>query len=240
MNEHNDMDFDDERIEHAVRNTEVLRAPKQILSTFGTTNIYYYLVTEPSYTDLYKEDEEETVIREGRVITQRPRVVTPSYLINIEGFSDYAKRYVEMLIREHGPHVPGLFYGYRNEPKEMNIVSSDLKSVVYKLEDQIEKEGDKLTTIVKGVDELWDVSLLKFIFEMTSNSVGSNMYELGSRGLLNMDNSGVPMDARLSIEHLFDLVQKGDLEPSALKMEIDRWDLFPEYEDRFFRLFGKR
>ncbi len=239
MEERNEMGFDDERIEDAVRNTEVLRSPKQTLSTFGSTNIYYYLVTEPSYRD-FVEGEEETVVREGRVITQRPRVVTPSYLVNIEGFSDYAKRYVEMLVREHGPHVPGLFYGYKNEPKEMNIVSSDLNSVVHKLEDQIEKEGDKLTTIVKGVDDLWDVSLLKFIFEMTSNSVGSNMYELGSRGLLNMDKRGIPMDARLSIEHLFELVKKGDLEPSALKLEIDRWDLFPEYEDRFFRLFGKK
>jgi len=232
------MDFNDEQIEYAVQNTEVLRSPKQMLSTFGTTNIYYFLLTEPSYKELI-EGEEETVIREGRVVTQQPRVVTPSYLINLEGFSDHARRYIELLIKDYGPSVPGLFYGYKNEPRQTNIVSSDIVSVVQKLNEQIDKEGKLLTAIIRGVDELWDVSLLKFIFEITSNSLGNNIYEMGSRGLLDTDQSGVPYDARLSIEHLFDLVRKGDLEPSALKLELDRWGIFSEYQDRFFRFFRR-
>ncbi|MEE8471287.1 MAG: hypothetical protein V3S51_08155, partial [Dehalococcoidia bacterium] len=96
-----------------------------------------------------------------------------------------------------------------------------------------------LATIIKGVDELWDVSLLKFIFDVTRYSLGSNLSELDKRGLLNIDRSGVPMDARLSIEHLFALVSKGDLDPSELKMELDRWNLFAEYEDRFLRQFRR-
>ncbi|MEE8471082.1 MAG: hypothetical protein V3S51_07115, partial [Dehalococcoidia bacterium] len=131
----------DERIEHAIRHTAVLRPPKQALATFGTTNIYYYLVTEPSYRDLV-DGPDETVVREGRVVSERPRVVTPSYLVNVDGFSKHARRYIEMMIQEQGPHVPGLFYGYKNEPKGMNIVSSDLDSVVRKLDEKIDKEGD--------------------------------------------------------------------------------------------------
>lgn len=232
------MNSDDERIEYAINYTEVLRSPKQTLATFGTTNIYYYLVTEPSYSDLAK-GEDETVVREGRVLAERPRVVTPSYLVNVEGFSEHAKRYLGMIIQEYGPNSPGLFYGYKNEPKEMNIVSSDMRSVVCRLEEEIDKEGNPLTTIIKGVDELWDVSLLKFISDMTRHSLGSNVFELGRRGLLDIDRSGIPLDARRSIEHLFGLVKKGELEPSALKMELDRWSLFEEYEDRFLGLFGK-
>ncbi len=230
------MNLDDERIEYAVSHTEILRPPRQTLSTFGATNIYYYLVTEPSYRD-FGEGEGETVVREGRVLAERPRVVTPAYLVNMEGFGEHAKRYLEMVTREHGPHAPGIFYGYRNEPKEMNIVSSDMSTVVRKLEEEIDKEGGPLTTIIKGVDELWDVSLLKFIFDMTSYSLGSNVIELGRRGLLDVDRSGIPLDARRSIERLFSLVKKGELEPSALKMELERWGLFEEYEDRFLWLF---
>jgi hypothetical protein len=77
-----EMNSDDERIAYAINNTEVLRSPRQTLATFGTTNIYYYLVTEPSYGELVKE-EDETVVREGRVLAERPRVVTPSYLVNV-------------------------------------------------------------------------------------------------------------------------------------------------------------
>lgn len=228
----------DERIADAVNNTVVLHPPKQMLATFGTTNIHYYLLTEPSYKE-FGEGEGETVVREGRVISQRPRVVTPVYLGNIEGFSEHAKKYLEMIVREHGPHAPGIFYGYKNEHMETNIVPNDMRSVVQKLEEEIKKEGSPLTTIIKGVDELWDVSLMKFIFDMTRESLGENALELGRRGLLDIDRSGIPMDARLSIEQLFDLAKKGELSPSDLKTELDRWNLFEEYEDRFFWLFRK-
>ena len=88
------MNLKDERIREAVKHTEILRLPKQSLASFGVTNIYYYLVTEPSYTDLVN-DVNETVIREGRVIAEKPKVVTPYYLSRIEGFSSEAKRYFE-------------------------------------------------------------------------------------------------------------------------------------------------
>jgi len=231
------MSDESERVEYAVSRTEVLRPPKQMLATFGTTNIYYYLVTEPSYAE-FSGGEEETVVREGRVLAERPRVVTPAYLRNVEGFSEHARAYLDMVAREHGPSMPGLFYGYRNEPKETHIVSSGMVSVVRRLEEQIDKEGDPLTAIVRGVDELWDVSLMKFIFDLTRNSVSGNVFELGARGLLDVDRSGVPLEARGAIEKAFSLVKKGELDPSALKMELDRWGIFEEYEDRFFRLFG--
>ena len=78
------MDIDDEKIKYAVDHTEILRSPKQSLSTFGTTNIYYYLVTEPAYSELVK-NATETVIREGRVFAERPRIVTPFYLVRLQG-----------------------------------------------------------------------------------------------------------------------------------------------------------
>jgi hypothetical protein len=215
-----------------------LRPPRQTLSTFGTTNIYYYLLTEPSYKGVVG-GEEETVVREGRVRAEKPKVVTPYYLFNVEGFSDHAKHYLKMVAKEYGPHTPGLFYGYKNEPKELNIVTSDMESVVRKLADKIDKEGDQLATIIKGVDELWDVSILKFIFDMTRYSLDSNIQELGRRGLLEVDSRGIPRDARQTIERLFAYVEGGELDPSALKSELDRWGLFGEYEDRFLRLFKK-
>jgi len=52
------------------------------------------------------------------------------------------------------------------------------------------------------------------------------------------DSNGVPWSQTI-IEHLFDEVKKGELDPSVLKMELDRWGIFKEYENRFFRLFGK-
>jgi hypothetical protein len=233
------MDINDERIREAVKHTETLRLPKQSLATFGTTNIYYYLVTEPAYKELMK-NVSETVIREGRVVAQRPRVVTPYYLSRLQGFSTEAKRYFDTLTRQQGADAPGLFYSYRNEPKELTIVSDSLCSVVAKLNAEIDKRGDPLTSIIKGEDELWDVSLLKFIYEITRSSIQDNLWQMRSRGLLNVDSSGVPADARVRIEELFRKVTTGQAEPGKLKEELDRWGLFEEYEDRFFALFGTK
>lgn len=233
------MEIDDARIQAAVQNTEILRAPKKHLSTFGTTNIYYYLVTEPAYAE-FVQDAVETVIREGKIITERPRIVTPYYLSRLEGFSADAKRYFEMLIKTYGSHAPGLLYAYKNEPKELNIVSDSLSSVVNKLNAEIDKRGDPLTTIIKGEDELWDVSLLKFIYEMTRSSLPDNIGQLQARGLLNTDESGIPADVRMRIEAFFEMASRGEIEPRKLKEELDRWGLFEEYEDRFFTLFHSR
>ena len=232
------MDIDDERIQQAVKHTEILRPPKQSLSTFGTTNIHYYLVTEPVYTEVEK-NVSETVVREGRVTTQRPRIVTPYYLSQLEGFSPDAKRYFDALIKAHGPDAPGLLYIYKNEPKELTIVSDNLLSVVDKLSSEIDKRGDPLTSIIKGEDELWDVSLMKFIYEITRRSLRNNLLQLRGRGLLDVDSGGIPVDARQRIDELFGRVLEGEYEPSELKKELDRWGLFEEYEDRFFNIFKK-
>ena len=233
------MSIGDDRIKYAIEHTEILRLPKRSLSTFGTTNIYYYLLTEPSYKELTR-DVNETVVREGRVIAEKPRIVTPYYLSRLEGFSFEARSYLDALFRAHGPDAPGLFYTYRNEPKELNIVSDHWHSVVDKLNAEIDKRGDPLASIIKGVDELWDVSLLKFIYELARSSLPHHLSQMGSRGLLNIDPSGVPVDARLRIEGLFTEVIKGDYDPNELKRELDRWNLFTEYEDRFFAIFRKR
>lgn len=229
----------DDKILDAVRQTEIIRPPKQTLATFGITNIYYYLLSEPIYTELDNRTP-ETVIREGRVIAQRPRVVTPYYLSRLEGFSADARRYFEMLLQEQGGNTPGIYYTYKNEPKEMNIVSDPVTAVVDKLNTDIDTRGDPLASIIKGKDELWDVSLMKFIYEVTRSSIGSNVRDFGSRGLLHMDRHGIPGEARMRIEQLFHKAEAGEVEPRELKDELDRWDVFEEYQDRFLGLFRKK
>jgi len=233
------MKIDDERIEDAVRHTEILRLPKQSLATFGTTNIGYYLVTEPIYGEVTKESN-ETVIREGRVIAERPRIVTPYYMSQLEGFSEDARRYFNTLIQKYGADTPGLFYTYRNEPGKLTIVTEELKAVVDRLNSDIDRHGDPMMTIIKGQDELWDVSLMRFIYEITSSSMQSNISQLMSRGLLDIDGSGVPMDARMRIEELFTRLIRGEINPNEVKGELERWNLFEEYQDRFFNVLRRR
>jgi hypothetical protein len=221
----------DERIQYAIEHTEVLRAPAQRLSTFGSTNIYYYLVTELV--------EWVNVVREGRVIAAKPKIVTPSYLINLEGFSPQAKRFIEMMA-ERDPHEPGIFYTYKNEPREMNVASEPVGTILDKINRRIDSQRDPLTAIIKGVEGLWDVSLLKFTYELTRRSVQGNVAELERSGLLHIDSAGVPRDARNHIEELFEKTERDQSWASELIAELRRWNLFQEYQDRFLSLFRKR
>lgn len=228
----------EERIRYAIEHTELVRMPRQALATFGISDIRYYLLTQPVYAEIC-EGPAETVVREGRVIAERPRIVTPYYLINLfQGF-EHGREYAEYVLRTFGANEPGLLYRYRNEPAAMNILSSPMESVIENISHEIDSCGDPLTTIIKGVDELWDISLMKFIHDITRESLGSNVMEMGRHGMLGMER-GIPRHARYLIEQLFREAAGERSRISELETELRRWGLFGEYEDRFLDLFRRR
>ncbi|MBF8299469.1 MAG: hypothetical protein HW397_518 [Dehalococcoidia bacterium] len=235
------MDHADLEIIHALENTHVRRPPRQRLSSFGDTTVRYYLVSEPAYV-LESHAESETVVREGTVTAQRPAIVTPAYMLHLEGFGAEAKRSLEYLGRLYGPGCPGLMYTYKNEVLDPSIVKGKVEAVAGRIAKDLDRNGKDLAAVIVGVDNLWDVSLLKFIYELTASAFQSNVAELQQHGLLRPDPvAGIPQGALQTIETLFRSVEFGGTNPAELKMELDRWDLFPRYEDRFLSLFrGKR
>ena len=217
----------------------MVRPPRQALATFGTTVIRYYLVAEPVYADLdLPGRKDEAVVREGVVRSERPRVVTPYYLMRHEGFTDNATDYLQEMSRRHGSDAPGLLYTYRNEPAETSIVAGPAADVARRISERLDKEQRGLEAVIRGVDDLWDVSVMKFIYELTNASVQSNASELYQHGLLEVEG-GVPRDARQRIEWLLKEAQRGHVDPAEVHRELLRWDLFDEYQDRFLRLFGR-
>jgi hypothetical protein len=231
----------DARIEDAVRHTRVVRPPQQALATFGQTIIKYHLISRPVYADLdvSSGQPDETVVRDGIVRADRPQVVTPYYLSRLEGFSENASRYLQYLMREYGPGAPGLLYTYKNEPAGMSFVSGKAEEVAARLMESLDREQRSLEAVIHGVDELWDVSLMKFIFELTNSSARSNFNELHNMGLLE-SRGGIPEDARRRIEWMLDQARRGELDPSVVHRELERWGVFDEYEDRFLSLFRGR
>jgi len=240
----------DERIRYAFEHTEILRRPKQLISTFGSSVIHYYVLTEPVYSEFTK-DNLETVVREGKVSWYQPKLLTPTYMFRIEGFSREAKNAFETLASQY-PDLAGILYKFKvnKELDEMNFVSGPLLTVAENINNEIDKKKDSLCTVIKGVAGLWDVSLSKFILDMMVRSVYSaQIPDFTSRGFLGInqigqttitkDRHGVPVAARKEIEKLFKLVKKGKLEPIKLKEELDNWGLFEHYQDRFFNLFKK-
>jgi hypothetical protein len=233
------MDEAEQRMWSALQLTRVLRPPKRHLATFGVTDLRYYLLTQPSYEELVP-GEDEAVIREGKVVSQQPAIVTPTYMMNLEGFSGEARKYMESLVRRFGPNSPGIMYQYRNEPGNLEIVGGKVLEVAQRIADDLDERGVDSAAVILGIDELWDLSILKFIYEYTSASLASNVNEIQSMGLLESDpRVDVPRGAVQKIEELFRQVEQG-LDPKILHQELTRWGLFDHYQDRFLTLFRRR
>ena len=167
----------------AVEQSWVVRFPKQRLHTFGSTNISYYVVTEPIYQEL-QESKQEGVVRTGRVIAERPTIVTPTYAMSLDGFSDEAYEYFSHLARDAGPNSPGILYQYRNSTDKMDIVGGLPSEIAHRIAGDLDRREEDMSVVMVGVDEAWDVALLKFIYEFTSSSVAGNVQEMAGRGML--------------------------------------------------------
>ena len=227
------------RVEYVMRNTRVVRPPLQTLATFGSTVIKYHMVSVPVYADLPQAGSaEESVIRNGTVRAERPQVVTPYYLSRTDGFGDNAEEFLERITEMYGNDAPGLLYTYKNEFGSTEIVSGNADEVSGRIHERLDKEDKRLEAVIRGVDDHWDLSLLKFIFDLTSRSVQGNFGDLNSRGLLDTQD-GAPRDAHMRIEQMLEEARRGERDPSEVHAELERWGLFDQYEDRFLALFRR-
>ncbi len=223
--------MDDNKLKDVMEHTVLVRPPQQALATFGDSVIDYWVVTELAGS--------VCVVRDGRVLAQKPRIITPSYLVNLEGFSSAARQYVETLRREH-PHEPGVFYKYKNEFRNMEVVSEGVSQVIDNLNARLDEQHNPLSTIIRGEEETWDVSLMVFIYHLTRASLHTNVAEFRSRGFLDIDSRGVPRGAQQHLEEMFEWVSRDLKLAPQLVAELNRWGLFADYQDRFFALFHER
>ncbi len=219
-----------------MNNTKVILAPKNVLSTYNQTKVRYHIVTEPMYKEVSDYKSEESVIRHGLVTAQTPQVVTNDFLYKMSGFGDEAKQYLKELNKVFGKNEPALLYNYKNESTDLEIVSGNPQEVSERIKARL-VNSQANHAVIRGINNLWDVSLLKFIFEYTKTSAKSNFQELNSSGMLDVKN-GIPIAARKRIDELFKQAVSGNVRPQDLHKELNDWDLFEEYQDQFFSLFN--
>ena len=243
----------EEKIKFALENTQILVQPKKFLSTYESTTVQYYMLSTPFYIEFEgKSRDAETIVREGRVTWQKPKLITPNYIMRMEGFSNEAKQAFEIYAAENADIALMLYrLKFIKDYDRMDIVSSSIEQVKEKIEADIEKKQNPFCAIIKGVDEFWDVSLTKFIYElMASSAFYSHMPDFKRKSYVNIspsgtavisrDSNGIPIMAKNEIENLFKLYEDGQADSRQLKEELDRWGLFDYYQDRFFNLFKKK
>ena len=169
-------------IEYAMRHTRVLYVPDRRIDSFGDTQFNFRLLTEPM------DEAGVCRIRSGRVEARRPRILRPADLrgVETEGFGTDAARFFEWM-ESHGARLRVLMeYGFcfsRSDVHE-ELVHESMREVQDKLVKDALSSGDPFRTVVAGVDDAWEVSLLCFMMEMIQQSHEINIFDFRRRGFI--------------------------------------------------------
>lgn len=173
--------WNEDDFQYAVENTRVIVAPEQQIATFGATSFRFYLISE------LMDQANEVRVRNGQIHAERPQIVTPEHYARLllDGFGDKAQRYVDQL-RERLSNVAFLRYGFQFRKSDVveDRVRDSVESVISRTQRHVEAANEPLSAIIQGVDDAWEVCLLKFTIDMIERSAGGNVGDFRRRGLL--------------------------------------------------------
>ena len=163
-----------------MEHTEVVHAPERRIATFGETVFHFHLVSE------LMDSTTQVRVREGRLHAERPQILAPDYLRKtlIEGFGERAESFVRWM-QENAAELALVKYGFQLRKTDVteHIVHHPLEHVIATLKEDLNRMENPFRAIVVGVDEGWEVCLLKFAADMIEQSAGENMREMKRRGL---------------------------------------------------------
>jgi len=169
-------DFD-----YAIENTHVIVAPEQQIATFGSTSFNFYLISEQM------DRVDQVRIRNGKIHAERPQILTPEHYCRLllEGFGEKAERYAEQL-REHARNIAVLRYGFQFRKTDVSeqTLRDSIDAVINRIKHRVQSANEPLSAVIKGVDDAWEVCLLKFAVDMVEHSSGGNLGDFRKRGLL--------------------------------------------------------
>ncbi len=167
--------------QYAIENTQVILAPEHKIATFGTTSFRFYLISE------LMDRVNEVRVRDGKIHADRPQILTPDHFsrLLLEGFGEKAERYAEQL-RERAQNFAVLRYGFQFRKTDVTeqMFRDPIKSVIERTKSHVQHQDDHLSAVIQGVDEAWEVCLLKFTIDMIERSSGGNIGDFRKRGLI--------------------------------------------------------
>jgi len=212
---------------YAVNNTELIATPSNHLETFGETVVNYYLVSQ------LMDSVDQVRVREGHLKALKPTIITPQSLgqVDVGDFGVDAEEYAEWLA-EHANDLHLLQYGFTLQKQEIKeyVVTDHIDNVLERVKNDSSIAEDPLSAILIGVDDPWQVCLLKLMVELVQDSVKENMQDLKQHS--------ADMKKRLHshIDQAFLDASRDPSRISALAEMLKLNNLWEKYEDRFFAL----
>ena len=165
---------------HAMENTRVVIPPAHAIQTYGQTSFRFRLVTEPM-------DETGAVrLRRGMIHAERPRILAPQHLSRmlLEGFGDRAREFAGWMEEQKDFHVLRYGFSLRKTDLSEELLREPKEELLGRLEQELRRTDDPMDTLIEGIDDAWEVCLMKFTRDLINRSAGENMAEWKRRGFL--------------------------------------------------------
>lgn len=165
---------------YALENTRVVIAPSSTIETYGQTSFRFRLVTEPM-------DEAGSVrLRMGMIHAERPRILAPQYIsrLLLEGFGDKAREFAGWMEEQKDIHFLRYGFSLRKTDLSEHLLRQPKEEVLERLREELRRHDDPMDTLIEGVDDAWEVCLMKFTMDMIRRSAGENVAEWKRRGLI--------------------------------------------------------
>ncbi len=171
-------------IQYAMETTRVLHEPDHRIQTFGETRFEFQLLSEPM------DQVGKVRVRTGEVEAMKPRILRPEPYrdVELEGFDENARARFDAMVekfKEEGRDLAFLQYGFRFRRGAVNeeLLQDTIESVREKVLEDIRRSGNPARAIIEGVDDTWEISVLKFSFDMILKSHEINAFDFKRKGL---------------------------------------------------------
>lgn len=168
---------------YAMETSRVLHEPDRRIATFGETRFQFQLVSA------LMDSSGEVRIRSGEMEACKPLLIRPYPDMEWEGFDDESRERLARLLdnlQQQGMDLAFLQYGFRFRRSAVTeeIVKEPLEEVCARLREEVRRNGNPMLAILEGVDDAWEVALVKFSLEMIAQSHSINRFDLQRKNLL--------------------------------------------------------
>ncbi len=165
--------------EKALKYTEIIRPRVAPLNTFNTTHLPYVFMAESSV------NEGDCVVRKGEVLVEKPSIILPPDLPQLEGFDfkDVSRQQQDMIINfflVRGIGFPSL--KYNNKTYSLDIFEGRLSKAIEKYTHELQKEENVTSGLVIGPEDCWQFSVLIFVGMQILRSTDNDIKNLMNRG----------------------------------------------------------
>jgi hypothetical protein len=173
----------EDNLQYALSVSKIIHEPDRRIATFGETRFEFQIISE------LMDSVGQVRIRSGDMEATKPTIIRPNPEMELDGFNDEAREKLSNLLemfRDRGEQLAFLQYGFRFRRSDVKeeLVTDSLENVADRLKEEVRKNGNPMLAIIEGVDDVWEVSLMKFAVDMILQSASINTFDFMRKKLL--------------------------------------------------------